>query len=139
MDLPGLYILLPNNENSAIRGREMTHMQKPTLDAETAKAANAFLAIVSARYPVNGAILFGSRARGGFHRNSDADIAVVLRGRAVDFLATKLDLADIAYDILLETGIRIQPFPIWEVEWLHPETYSNPRLLHNIDREGIRL
>jgi hypothetical protein len=29
--------------------------------------------------------------------------------------------------------------PIWEDEWEHPEAYSNPRLLHNIDGEGIRL
>jgi hypothetical protein len=38
-----------------------------------------------------------------------------------------------------ETGIRIQPLPIWEEEWAHPEAYSNPRLLQNIEREGVRL
>lgn len=48
-------------------------------------------------------------------------------------------MADLAYDVLLETGIRIQPLPIWEEEWVHPEAYSNPRLLHNIRREGVRL
>ena len=48
-------------------------------------------------------------------------------------------MADLAYDALLETGIRIQPLPIWEEERVHPETYSNPRLLHNIRREGVRL
>ena len=48
-------------------------------------------------------------------------------------------MADLAYDVLLETGIRIQPLPIWEEEWEHPEAYSNPHLLPNIAREGIRL
>jgi antitoxin ChpS len=48
-------------------------------------------------------------------------------------------MADLAYDILLETGIRIQPLPIWEEEWAHPDAYSNPHLLHNIEREGIRF
>ena len=48
-------------------------------------------------------------------------------------------MADLAYDVLLETGIRIQPLPIWEEEWEHPEAYSNPRLLHNIAREGMQL
>lgn len=48
-------------------------------------------------------------------------------------------MADLAYDVLLETGIHIQPLPIWEEEWEHPETYSNPSLLHNIKREGIRF
>ena len=36
-------------------------------------------------------------------------------------------MADVAFDVLLETGIRIQPLPVWEDEWEHPESYSNPR------------
>ena len=48
-------------------------------------------------------------------------------------------MADLAYDVLLETGVRIQPLPIWEEEWAHPEGYSNPRLLQNIERQGVRL
>jgi hypothetical protein len=36
---------------------------------------------------------------------------------------------DLAYDVLLETGIRIQPLPIWKIEWDYPENYSNPALL----------
>jgi len=109
------------------------------LDAETINAARAFVTRISAHYPVSGAILFGSRARGHYRPDSDADIAVLLPGHPGNFLDTKLAMADIAYDVLLETGIRIQPLPIWEDEWQHPETYSNPRLLRNIDREGIRL
>ena len=46
---------------------------------------------------------------------------------------------DIAYDILWDTGIRIQPLPIWEAEWAHPENYSNPYLLKNIARNGMTL
>jgi hypothetical protein len=48
-------------------------------------------------------------------------------------------LDDVAYDVLLDSGIRIQPLPIWEREWAHPEQYSNPRLLENIAREGLAL
>lgn len=44
-----------------------------------------------------------------------------------------------AYDVLLDTGIRIQPLPILEDQWAQPEQYSNPRLLENIAREGIPL
>ena len=86
-----------------------------------------------------GAILFGSRARRSHRPESDADVAVLLHGSPGKFVATKLAMADLAYDILLETGIRIQPLPIWEDEWEHPEAYSNPHLLHNIEREGIRF
>lgn len=111
----------------------------PRFDPDTTLALRLFLAQVLARYPVGGAYLFGSRARGDFRADSDADVALLLRGPQGAFLDTKLDLADIAYDVLLETGIRIQPLPVWEDEWAHPETYSNPGLLGNISREGIRL
>jgi uncharacterized protein len=71
--------------------------------------------------------------------DSDADIAVLLCGRHGAFVDTKLAMADIAYDVLLETGVHIQPLPIWEDEWEHPESCSNPRLLQIINGAGIRL
>lgn len=107
-------------------------------DPATTQAVQAFLRR-AARFPIRGAILFGSRARGNFRPDSDADLALLLAGSSGPFLDTKLELADIAYDVLLETGIRIQPLPVWEEEWEHPETYANPRLLQNIAREGVRL
>jgi len=109
------------------------------IDAETLNAAHAFLEMVAARYDMAGAFLFGSRARKSHRPDSDADVAVLLHGQPGKFVATKLAMADLAYDVLLDTGIRIQPLPIWEDEWEHPEAYSNPRLLQNIGREGIRL
>jgi predicted nucleotidyltransferase len=110
-----------------------------TLDPEMRHAVNNFLLKVAESYDMTGAILFGSRARKSHQSDSDADVAVLLRGRRGRFVATKLAMADLAYDVLLETGIRIQPLPIWEGEWEEPGSYSNPRLLKNIAREGIRL
>jgi putative addiction module component (TIGR02574 family) len=113
-------------------------MNGPTgIDPETALAARAFLARIQAQYDLSRAILFGSRARHDHHAHSDVDIALLLRGHPGRFLTTKLEMADIAYDVLLETGIRVQPFPIWEDEWVHTEDYPNPRLLQNIEREGM--
>jgi predicted nucleotidyltransferase len=109
------------------------------LDQDTVRTVRFFLQRVSASFPVKGAIIFGSRARGAFHADSDADVAVLLSGQPRPFVSTKLAMSDMAYDVLLETGIRVQPLPIWEEEWAHPETYPNPRLLHNIEREGVRL
>lgn len=109
------------------------------IDRETANATRAFIEKVASQYDLAGVILFGSRARKSYRPDSDADVAVLLRGNPGKFVATKLAMADLAYDVLLETGVRIQPFPIWEEEWEHPEAYSNPRLLHIIDREGIRF
>jgi predicted nucleotidyltransferase len=94
-----------------------------------------FLSLIAGQYDVNSAILYGSRARGDHHPDSDADVAVLLNGEHLRFLDTKLSMADVA----LETGIDISPLPVWMDQWNHPETYSNPDLLHNIAREGVRL
>jgi antitoxin ChpS len=102
-------------------------------------AARDFARRVALAWPLRSAMLFGSQARGGAHAGSDTDVAVLLQGKPGDFVATKLALDDVAYDVLLDSGIRIQPLPIWEGEWEHPERYSNPRLLENIAREGFAL
>ena len=114
-------------------------MSATLVSAATLQATRAFAARVAAAYPTRRAILFGSRARGTAHDESDADVAVILEGTSGHFIKTKMAMNDIAYDILLDTGIRIQPLPVWEDEWAHPDTYSNPHLLHNIAREGIAL
>jgi predicted nucleotidyltransferase len=111
----------------------------PAIDAATLAAIRAFTKAIAARYDLAGAIVFGSRARGSHRADSDADVAILLHGQPGQFIATKLDMSDFAYDVLLDTGIRIQPLPIWESEWERPEAYSNPRLLSNIKREGIRV
>lgn len=109
------------------------------LEPTVTSAIREFGRRLADRYPVQRVILFGSRARGTQRTDSDADVAVLLRGVRGRFLDTKLEMVDIAYDVLLETGIYIQPLPIWENEWENPETHSNPRLLQNIEREGISL
>ena len=110
-----------------------------TLEPVVSRAVREFARRIAGHYPVQQVILFGSRARGTQQPDSDADVAVLLRGIRGHFVETKLEMVDIAYDVLLDTGIYIQPLPIWENEWKHPETHSNPRLLQNIEREGIPL
>ncbi len=110
------------------------------IDPEALTAIRAFLRRISSDYSVTSARLYGSRARGDNDRHSDADIAVFLEGAREaksDLLRIKLAMADIAFEVLLETNILISPFPIWEDEWMHPESYENPRLLDNIRREGV--
>lgn len=115
-------------------------MQSPGPQSSSAlSAARDFAQQVAAAWPVRDAMLFGNHARGNAHAGSDAGVAVLLRGDPGDFVATKLALDDVAYDVLLDSGIRIQPLPIWEPEWAIPERCSNPRLLENIAREGLTL
>lgn len=109
------------------------------IDHATEEAVRRFIGLIADRYAMAGAIVFGSRARGTHRPGSDADVAVLLSGEHQRFLSTKLAMADVAFDVLLETGINISPLPVWLDEWEHPENYSNPSLLLNIAREGVRL
>jgi predicted nucleotidyltransferase len=114
-------------------------MDAIAIDPRTEDAVKRFLSRIAGRYDMAGAVLYGSRARGTYRPDSDADLAVLLRGKRQRLLPTTLAMADVAYDVLLETGINITPLPIWTDEWENPDTYSNPALLRNIAREGVRL
>lgn len=85
------------------------------------------------------AVLFGSHARGEDSEDSDVDVAVIFTEMANSLIEEKLALADIAYDILLETGVLIQALPLSEDQWHHPNHHSNPDLIENIHRDGIKL
>lgn len=113
--------------------------QSSLLDRNTAEAVRRFLDLIASRYDMADAVVYGSRARGTHRPDSDADVAIILRGDHQRFLATKLAMADVAFDVMLETGILISPLPVWLDEWENPERYPNPALLRNIDRDGVRL
>lgn len=113
--------------------------QLDRIDHVTEEAVRRFLSLIASRYDMAGAIVYGSRARGTHRPDCDADVAVLLNGEHQRFLTTKLAMADVAFDVLLETGVNISPLPVWLDEWDHPENYSNPALLQNIAREGVRL
>ena len=86
----------------------MTATQIP---AHTLAATRAFAVRVAHAYPIQQAILFGSRARGIAHDESDVGVAVILSGVPRHFIETKMAKNHIACDILLDTGIRISHCP----------------------------
>jgi len=103
------------------------------------KAAQVFLRHLGSAYEVDRLILFGSRARGDHRPDSDLDLAVVLKGDRRDFIGTKLDMAGIAFDVLMETGLLVQAFPLWADDLEHPERFINPSVIQNIVHDGVRL
>ena len=121
------------------RGEWKGEMTSIRIDPDTKEAVRRFLQRVADQYDVVGAILYGSRARGTHRPDSDADVAVLLEGEHEKVLKVTLAMSDVAYDVLLETGINISPLPVWLDEWRLPETSSTPALLHNIARDGVRL
>ena len=110
-----------------------------TVDPKTERAVRTFLERISERYAVAGARLYGSRARADHRPDSDADLAVLLKGPHGDSIEVGVDMAGVAFDVLLDTEIFVSPMPIWEDDWSHPENFSNPRLLENIRRDGIEF
>lgn len=111
-------------------------MTTEVLDNETARAVRSFVRRLGDEFDVAGAFLFGSRARQGHRPDSDVDIAVLLHGAPGNRIDEALKMSDIAFDVLLDTGVVIEAIPFWEVEWAHPERFSNPALIENIRREG---
>lgn len=114
-------------------------MKVAPIDAETARAARAFLDEIAGRYAVREAILFGSRARRTHRPDSDADIAVVLQGGHGMRSTVAMDMAGIAFGVLLDTGVLVEALPLWDDELEHPEQFNNPALIEAIRREGVKL
>jgi uncharacterized protein len=82
-------------------------------------------------------ILFGSRARGDHTADSDADVAVVLAGPFGKAFALKSAIIDDSYDLFLESGILVQPWPL-EEGWLDdPASARYPHIVASVRREGI--
>ena len=98
-----------------------------------------FFRRIEGRYPIREAIVFGSRARGTHGPNSDADLAIVLDLEEGDRRSLRGELAELAFDVLLETGVLVQALPLWENELRQPDRFGNPALIATIKREGIRL
>ena len=124
---------------SALANNRPLGAAKPALDAETERAARAFMRRLENAVPALAFIVFGSRARGDHNPDSDADIAVILRGDGGDRWEMTRQLSGIAFDVMLETGILIQALPLWESELRHPERFTNPALIETVKREGLRL
>jgi predicted nucleotidyltransferase len=82
-------------------------------------------------------ILFGSRARGDHKPDSDADVAVVLRGPIDNRWSLRRMIVEDTYPILLDTGLYIQAWPFEQRELDDPGMSPNQELLRNVLRDGI--
>ncbi len=81
-------------------------------------------------------VLFGSRARGDVHPESDWDILILLPRDKVG-RATEMEFRDLLFDLQLESGQGISTFVYSEKEW--ENKYSITPLYQNIKNEGVQL
>ncbi len=112
------------------------------VDPVTARAVDIFLARLpmTPLPPVKRALLYGSRARGDFHEESDVDLAIVLQGQrptAKGLLDLHFLLADAEWNALDETDLRVSAWPVWEDDLANPERTLNPDFFQNMTKEGI--
>lgn len=115
----------------------MQTLATSSVDLATQAAVKQFAGLVARDYPLQQTILFGSRARGDSHDESDADVALILSGDNKPTTSTQMALSGLAYDVLLDTGVVIQAIPVWDKQWAAPNSHTNPRLLSNIARDGV--
>jgi predicted nucleotidyltransferase len=130
---------MENIQNIREIGPNGPQRPRPRLDIDTERATRSFMRRLAGRYSIREAILFGSRARQTHRPDSDADIAVVLEGEPGSRTAVALDMAGIAFDVLMETGILVEALPLWANDFQEPGTFRNLGLLDYIQREGLRL
>jgi len=79
--------------------------------------------------------LFGSRARGDRHEDSDLDVAIVVTeaGRT-----RRNEIYDLAFDIQLQSGVNLAPLVI-EISRLDELRERELLIAHDLDQEGIAL
>ena len=97
------------------------------LTREERQAVEAFVTALHQQYPdrIKDVILFGSKARGDSHPDSDIDILILVDdddwrfSHAISRLAARVSLD---YDVLL--GPRVIRQARWQLSLLHPTTSS---------------
>ena len=103
--------------------------------AGTLTSTRVFARRVAHIYPTQMAVLLGARAPGSEHDENDADVTTILRSAFGPFIKTKMAMNDMAYDIRLATGIRMQPPSLRAAQWTQSENYSNPHSFSSFTRE----
>jgi hypothetical protein len=93
------------------RGSALAAREPRPLDPRTLELVGALRSRLRARYgsQLKGLFLFGSRVRGDYSEESDADIAIILEGPIERPYSIKCDVIDATYDLFLDSGIIIQP------------------------------
>ena len=83
--------------------------------------------------------LFGSRARAEHEPDSDVDVAVILDQKMPRPFDITREILEDTYDLLLDTGYYIQPWPLEKGSLDNPITHPYPKISRAVHREGVRI
>ena len=81
------------------------------LDPATEQAVRRFKALMVGQFDTAGTIVYGSRARGTHRPDSDADVAVLLKGEHQRLLPTALAMSDLALTYCWKRASTSRPYP----------------------------
>ena len=123
---------------SKITQAEVDELNRPPTEAEVERALVDFAEAVKRHYGSRlvGLYLFGSRARGDYEPDSDADVAVVLGDDGWRYWDEKMQLSDLTYRPIIDWGVYVQAWPVPLSAWNDPEHYRNPSLVRAMRRDG---
>lgn len=96
------------------------HKTQKTMDKKTDRGIKGFIAEVAKKYPnLVASYLFGSYAKGNFHKDSDIDLALVMDDLADD---EKFDIQVQLMLLASQFDSRIEPHPISKEDFgsVHP-------------------
>jgi predicted nucleotidyltransferase len=96
---------------------------------EALKIAKRYVELISAKYQIESAILFGSFAKGNYHADSDIDIAIVFK--SVDDI---IDLQIQLMQLRTDDDLLIEPHPFKISDF----NLSNP-MVAEIKKNGIDI
>lgn len=118
--------------------RTLDDMLSPATEGDVAGALRRFAADLRAHYGerLRGLYLFGSRARGDHTPESDVDVVVLLDDGDWRLFSEKMDIAGIATDTIVETGVHVQGWPVSCSVWENPAEHTNPTLIRKMRRDA---
>ena len=106
-------------------------------DPIAVEACRQFAAEISGQRDAKSFILFGSRARGDYNEESDADLAIIVEGKPENSWDDLVAMSSVALKVLDGPGVWIEPILIGEAEFGDPEKASNPAFLREIKKDGV--
>ena len=108
-------------------------MNNPATSDAGDQAVKRFLELIAKRFNVESTIIYKPD---GFVVHKTI-IAVILQGRRKSVMSCAAIMANMAYDVFVETGVELSTIPAWHGEWDRLDAYEEPLSLRKMVSHGV--